>query len=129
VVVHVVVASGPQAGTYDSTGEKADCNTSAGGSGATFIDLNKAEGVSGLTFSSAQGGTSPTMFYFNVLFGAVSATQPVLEVSTLDPSTPNGTGSASLEDKGATIKWSINATTKDGIGVTATIECGPVDRR
>jgi hypothetical protein len=127
--VHVVVASGPQAGTYDSTGVKSDCNISSTGSGATYIDVTKTDGVTGLTFSSGQGGASATQFYFDVLFGAVDIHQPVLEIDALDPTAPNGSGTATLADNGATIKWSIDGKTKDGVAITATIECGPVDRQ
>ncbi|MEO6349479.1 MAG: hypothetical protein ABIP53_02420 [Candidatus Limnocylindrales bacterium] len=128
-IVHVVVASGPQAGTYDATGVKFDCNISPDGSGATFLDMAATEGVTSLTFSSIEGGASSTKFYFNVLFGAVSASQPVLEIQTLDPDTARGSGSASLVDNGSTIKWTIDGTASDGTGVQATVECGPVDRR
>ena len=127
VVVHVVVGSGPHAGTYDSTGDKLDCKTGPSSSGATYEDPAKIDGVTGLTFAAAQGGTSPTQFFLQVLFGALTIHQDTAEIGTLDPSTPDGTGTATLEDKGATIKWTINGTTQDGVSLMATIECGPVD--
>lgn len=129
-IAHVEVQGGPLAGTYDATGAKFDCNTAAGGSGATFLDMSAAEGkLSGLTFTSGEGGSNPAKFYFQALFGPVAMSQPVLEIMTLDPSNPRGSGTAQLEDKGATIKWTIDGTTADGVKVKATIECGPVDRR
>jgi hypothetical protein len=127
-VVHVEVTGGAQAGTYDSTGTKADCNISATGSGATYADTTKTDGVSGFLFSAIEGGARPTKFYFQVLFGAITASQATLEISTLDPATPDGTATTQLEDKGETIKWSIDGMTKDNIAIKATIECGPVDR-
>lgn len=127
-VVHVVVGSGPQAGTYDSSGAKADCNISPNGSGATYVDLNKPDGVDSVVFTAGQGGPAPTSFYFQVLFAPFSLNQPTLEIDTLDPTSPKGSASVSVEDKGATIKWTIDGMTKDGVPVTATIECGPVDR-
>jgi hypothetical protein len=127
--IHVVVASGPQAGTYDATGIKYDCNTASDGSGATYVDMAKTEGVTSLTFTSIGGGTSTSTFYFQVLFGAISATQAFLEISTLDPASARGSGTATLQDNGSTIKWTVNGTSADGIGVQATVECGPVDRR
>jgi hypothetical protein len=33
-----------------------------------------------------------------------------------------------MEDKGATIKWTVDGTTADGVAIKASIECGPVDR-
>jgi len=127
--IHVVVASGPQAGTYDGTGVKLDCNTAVDGSGATYADTTKTEGVTALTFTSGEGGANPTKFYFQVLFGVISLQQPFLEISTLDPAAPRGSGTATLQDNGATINWTINGTSADGFGVQATVECGPVDRR
>jgi hypothetical protein len=128
VVVHVVVGSGPQAGTYDSTGAKEDCNTSPTGSGATYADATKTDGVTTLLFTADQGGANPTGFEITVSFGAIAVHQPFVEINT-NSSTPDGTGTATLEDNGATIKWTINGTTQDGVSVMATIECGPVDRR
>lgn len=128
-VAHVVVASGPLAGTYDVTGIKYDCNISPSGSGATFLDLSLTEGLYTVTFSSVGGGANPTAFYFQALFGGVSSNDPGIEIQTLDPANPRGSGTAALQDNGATIKWSINGTSSDGIGVQATVECGPVDRR
>lgn len=128
-VAHLEVQGGPQAGTYDATGPKSDCNISANGSGATYGDTAKTEGLTGFLFSSGEGGASPAKFYFQVLFGAITLSQATLEISTLDPTTANGSGTAVLDDKGATIKWTIAGTTKDGAKINATIECGPVDRR
>ncbi len=124
--VHVVVASGPRAGTYDATGPKVDCNISPNGSGATYLDMS-ATGLYTVTFSSAEGGASPTMFYFNALFGGPTSTEPGIEIQTIGAS-PRGSGTASLQDNGSTIKWTINGTGEDGVGVQATVECGPVDR-
>ena len=128
-IAHVVVASGPLAGTYDATSIKYDCNTSASGSGATYLDLTVTEGLSSLTFASGEGGANPTKFYFQAMFGAVAADQPMLEIMTLVPEDARGSGTASLQDNNSTIKWTIDGTSADGIGVSATIECGPVDRR
>jgi hypothetical protein len=127
--IHVVVASGPQAGTYDQTGAKVDCNTSASGSGATYLDMARTDGVGSLTFTSGEGGANPATFYFQVLFGSPAEfNAPALEISTLVPTSPDGSGTATLQDNGSTIKWTIDGTTADGVDVTATVECGPVDR-
>jgi hypothetical protein len=130
-IAHAEVASGPLAGTYDETSPKFDCNTSGDGSGATYLNLAKTEGLSGLTFVSGEGGGSPAAFYFQAIFAdpAAGFNPPVLEIQTLTGIDPRGSGTARLEDKGGTIKWSMDGTTADGIGIKATIECGPVDRR
>lgn len=127
-IAHVVVASGPLAGTYDGTGVKFDCNIAPSGSGATYGDDTATEGLTSLIFSSIGGGASSSTFYFQVIFGVFPDSQ-VEEISTLDPASARGSGTATLTDSGATIKWAINGTSADGIGVQATVECGPVDRR
>ncbi len=127
--VHLVVGSGPLAGTYDTSGPKTDCNISSTGSGATFVDVNATTGISSATFSAIEGGASPKAFYFQVLMAPVTVLNaPEFSITTLTPSATEGSGTASLTDNGATIIWSIDGTTKDNIPVTATIECGPVDR-
>ena len=128
-IAHLEVGGGPQAGAYDGSAEKLDCNIGAGGSGATFFDLAATSGLAALTIISGEDGANPTKFYLQALFGAPSATQPFLEITTLDPSSARGQGKARLEDKGSTIKWTVDGTTADGVTIKATIECGPVDRR
>lgn len=131
-VAHVEVQGGPLAGTYDATSPKVDCNMSPGGSGATYSDTAKTKGFSGLTFVSGEGGASPAKLYFQANFADPAAgilQQPSLEIQTLEGVTPRGHGTAKLEDKGATIKWTIDGATADAVGIKATIECGPVDRR
>jgi len=124
-----VVGGGPKAGTYDATGVKSDCNISSTGSGASYVDVTKTDGIGSLTFSAVQGGASPESFYFQVAFAPVTDfNAPTLEISTLDPASPDGSATTALVDNGSTIKWTIDGETKDGIPVTATIECGPVDR-
>jgi len=131
-VVHVQVLGGKLAGTYDATSAKFDCNISPGGSGATFLDPTKTKGLSGLIYSSAEGGANPAKIYFQAQFADPAAAllqQPALEIDTLISGSAKGHGTATLEDKGATIKWTVEGATADGIGIKATIECGPVDRR
>ncbi len=127
-VVHVVVASGPLAGTYDRTGIKYDCNISDSGSGATFLDMETTEGLSTLQFSAIEGGATVTKFYLNIVFGPPMTSVDGVEIQTLVPGSERGSGTATLQDNGATIKWTIDGTTEDDIGVHATVECGPVDR-
>ena len=127
-VVHLVVAGGPLAGTYDKTGVKSDCNISPSGSGATWGDAAATEGLTSLIFSSVGSGANSSTFYFQALFGTFPDTQAI-EIQTLDPASARGSGTGTLADSGATIKWTINGTSSDGIGVQATVECGPVDRR
>jgi hypothetical protein len=91
--------------------------------------MARTDGVGSLTFTSGEGGPNPAAFYFQVIFGSPAAlNSPVLAISTLVPTSPDGSGTASLQDNSSTIKWTIDGTTADGVDVTATVECGPVDR-
>ena len=127
-VIHAVVGSGPQAGTYDATGPKVDCNVSPTGSGATYNNMAATQGIGSFVFTAGESGPSPTSFYFQLLFAPMGINPPEIAIDTLDPTEPNGSATAALEDNGATIKWTIDGKTKAGVPVTATIECGPVDR-
>jgi hypothetical protein len=130
-VVHVEVLNGTLAGTYDATSAKYDCNISPGGSGASFLDTAKTKGLSGLLYSSGEGGASPATFYFQAQFADPAAPllqQPTIEIDLVTGGA-KGHGTAKLEDKGATIKWTIEGAAADGTGIKTTIECGPVDRR
>lgn len=129
-VAHVEVASGDLAGSYDGTSKKYDCNLRSDISGATYLDLAKPKGLSGLTFISGEPGGNVTKFSFQANFADPAAgflQQPSLEIDTYGAAS-KGKGSAKLEDKGGTIKWTIDGTTADGIGLKGSIECGPVDR-
>lgn len=130
-IAHVEIASGPLAGTYDDTGAKVDCNMSGSASGATHVNLEETDGLRGLTFVAVEGGANPGKFYFQALFADPDAglmQQPALEINLMDPATASGSGTAQLEDKGGTIKWSVDGKTADGIGLKGSVECGPVDR-
>lgn len=127
-VAHVVVASGPLAGTYDVTGINYDCYIDPSGSEATFLDDSVTEGLYSVHFATGEGGANPTLFSFAALFGGPSSDQSLIDIDTVDPDQISGSGTAALQDNGSTIKWTVNGTSPDGIGVEATVECGPVDR-
>ena len=130
-IAHVEIANGPLAGTYDDTSAKYDCNMSGSASGATHLNLEETDGLKGVTFVAVEGGANPAKFYFQALFADPDAgllQQPALEINLLDPATASGSGTAQLEDKGGTIKWSVDGKTADGIGLKGSVECGPVDR-
>lgn len=135
VNVHVVVDSGDLAGTYDATGEKVDCNLSDTGSGATLLDMDATDGVYSFTFSSAEGGSDPAMFLFDVGFaqGTSFNEDPLSDFPSLGFTTiqgaVSGEGTAHLTDNGDTISWSLDGTTEEGAHLAGTITCGPVDRR
>jgi hypothetical protein len=128
-IAHVEVGSGPLAGTYDATGEKLDCNLSSDASGATYQNLEFTDEFTGITIVVLDGGTAAPKISFQASFGPSILEQTYLEINTLDPSKPEGQATARLEDKGATIKWTVEGVTGEGVPIKASVECGPVDRR
>ena len=128
-VAHLEVLGGKLAGTYDSTGKKADCNWESNGSGADFVNIDATQGLNGLSFVSSEGGSNPGKFFFQALFAPFSLRQDTLEIDTSNPTKVLGSGKAQLDDKGATIRWTVDGMTADGTKMKGYIECGPVDRR
>jgi hypothetical protein len=136
VTVDLNVENGDLAGSYQAEGPKSDCNIGDTGSGATFLDMEVTNSLYTATFVSAEGGASPGKFWFHAAFaGEESFTEnplqdsPSISVDTGIAGETEGEGSAQLTDNGDTISWRIEGTTADGTDFTATIECGPVDRR
>lgn len=136
--VEVNVESGELAGTYTAEGPKLDCNVSDTGSGATFLDMDVTNGVYSVTFVSVEGGTDPDNFSFGATFaGEESFTEDPMQDSGevyiadlgFEGQEPEGEGTAHMTESGDMITWDVEGTTADGVAFTATITCGPVDRR
>jgi hypothetical protein len=137
VRVHLQVDGGELAGTYDAEGPKTDCNLGSTGSGATYLDMDKADGLYSATFISGEGGASTENFYFQALFAdgtsfnddpLMDRPEVVIESGNILGGEPSGEGTANMTESGDRITWTVDGQTEDGAGIQATIECGPVDR-
>lgn len=125
VLIHLEVASGALKGTYDVTSTKSDCNWRPDISAATYSDLDKTTGLDGFRFVALLDAANSPTLELVATYAPYSRQAPSLEIDT---GSGQGTGTAQLEDKGATIKWTFDGMTVDGIGMKGSIECGPVDR-
>jgi hypothetical protein len=128
VSVRVEVDSGAYAGTHEVTDDLLDCNITSNGSGATYLDLDKHDGLWDVTFISDDPGDSPARFHFDAKFDQpedMMESSPRLRIDT-GVFGEEGCGTARLDDRGDSIVWTVEGTTDDGVGLRATIECGPL---
>jgi hypothetical protein len=132
VTVQLTIHDGDYAGTHEVTDEVLDCNIGDTGSGVTYLDLDKPEGLYGITFISGEGGGEPGVFHFVADFDQpedMFESPPGVE---LDPTgyigNARGSGIARLDDRGDAIAWTVEGTTDDDVSFEATLLCWPVGR-
>jgi hypothetical protein len=125
--VEITVVNGPRAGDYTDEPAEGGCgrNFNSPGSFAVssgpFIDLtDELEGYLVMFLDAASAGSGTDNFQLLVYFYGDDETLNVIPVAiggTL------GTGTATLDDRGDTASITVEATTEDGIEMSATIEC------
>jgi hypothetical protein len=134
--VHVVIAGGPMAGTYDATSTKGGCSTGANGPGSWGNAFSNAKagpkeiGALSLIVPEAKAAAAASsQFFMQLRLGSILQ-QNVSYVIETRPAekNPQGEGSVKIADGGATGKVTIEGKTKDGIGITATIDCKSITR-
>jgi hypothetical protein len=134
--VHVVITGGPMAGTYDGTATKGGCSTGANGPGSWGNAFSNAKAgpkeIGALSLivpdaKAAAGGSK--QFFVQLRLGSILQ-QNVSYVIETRPGekNPQGEGTVKVTDAGATGKVGIEGKTKDGVGVTATIDCKSITR-
>jgi len=135
--VHVVITGGPMAGTYDATETKGGCSTGANGPGSWGNAFSNAKagakeiGALSLIVPDAKAAAAGTrQFMMQLRIGSILSPSNVAYTIETRPSekNPQGEGTVKVADAGATAKVTIDGKTKDGIGVTATIDCKTVVR-
>ena len=134
--VHVVVTGGPMAGTYDATTAKGGCSTGANGPGSwgnAFSNVKagpKDIGALSLIVPDAKAAAAGTrQFFMQLRFGSILQQNVAYTIETRPAEKAlQGEGTVKVSDAGATAKVTIDGKTKDGIGVTATIDCKSVTR-
>jgi hypothetical protein len=131
--VHLVIAGGPNAGTYDGTTDRGGCSaglTGPGSWGNQFSlpkekDPKKLNSVQ-LTVPNAKAAAAGTHdFFLSVGFG------PLLQRSAeyvVDTKKNKGSGTVTVADHGATATVKFDAKTADGVKLTGTIDCHSVLR-
>lgn len=122
-VIHLVLTGGPAAGTFDlNSSEKCQFLTQPTFKAwqANFSDNSPTAKVTYFIIS-VDVKQSPAKFS---VAGTVAGA-PMYQASTIAGS---DTGSADVQDAGTTAKISAAAKTKEGYGITATVQCNQVQR-
>jgi hypothetical protein len=135
--VHVVIGGGPMAGTYDASETKGGCSTGANGPGSwgnAFSNPKagaKEIGALSLIVPDAKAAAAGTkQFMLQLRIGSILSPSNVAYTIETRPAekSQQGEGTVRVADAGATAKVTLDGKTKDGIGVTATIDCKTVVR-
>ena len=135
--VHLVVAGGPSAGTYDATTDRGGCTYGFAGPGSWGNQLSSSKDQDPKHFNSLQlivpdakkaaAGTSE--FYLKIGFGPLLHRGAEYEVETrVGQPKKRGSGKLTVVDKGTTGTVTFNAKTADGVQLTGTIDCKSVAR-
>ena len=131
--VHVVIANGPNAGTYDGQTDRGGCSaglTGPGSFGNQFSlpkekDPKKFNSVQLIVPNAKAAAAGTHDFELHVGFG------PLLNRSAeyqVNPSKGKGSGTVTVADKGATASVTFDATTAAGVKMHGTIDCKSVLR-
>lgn len=124
--IHLVLTGGPTPGTFDFNSSD-PCTFLTQPTmklwGGTFGDNSPTATLVSFTLT-VDVMQNPATFTLDVLTPNASAQQYV--VSTIGPGF--GSGSANVQDLGATARMSMHGQTKEGYGATATVQCNQIQR-
>jgi hypothetical protein len=134
--VHLVLTGGKNAGSFDAASARGGCSANATGPGSFGNQLSDPKGAPDkfnslqLVVPSAKAAAAGTKeFQVIVGFGPLMKRTAEYEVNTLAATAKKaGSGTVTVTDKGATAKIVVDAVTKDGVKITATITCNSVTR-
>jgi hypothetical protein len=122
-MIHLVLTGGPSAGTFDlNSAEKCQVLTQPTMKAwqANFSDNSPTAKVAYFTIT-VDVKQSPAKFS---VAGTVAG-GPMYQASTIVGS---GSGSAEVQDAATTARISAEGKTKEGYGITATVQCNQVER-
>ena len=131
--VHVVIANGPNAGTYDGETDRGGCSAGLSGPGSFGNQFSLPKEKDPKKFNSLQlivpnakaaaAGTHD--FELHVGFGPLMNRSAQYDV---DSAKNKGSGTLTLADHGATANVTFDATTAAGVKIHGTIDCKSVVR-
>jgi hypothetical protein len=131
--VHVVIANGPNAGTYDGATDRGGCSAGLTGPGSFGNQFSLPKEKDPKKFNSLQlivpnakaaaAGTHD--FEMHVGFGPLLNRTAHYDVETAKK---RGSGTVTVLDRGATALVTFDATTADGVKMHGTIDCKSVVR-
>jgi len=136
-IIHLEVASGPRAGTYDAKMKDGGCSYGLAGAGAWgnqySVNSKDPRAFTSLQLivpdaKTAAAGTSAFQLTagFGPLVGSGGTRYDVNKLPTAP--TKSGSGKVTVDDKGNTGKVTFDVKTADGIALKGTIECSAVMR-
>ncbi|HSY48748.1 MAG TPA: hypothetical protein VLC46_08055 [Thermoanaerobaculia bacterium] len=131
--VHVVITGGAHAGTYDGTTDRGGCSAGMTGKeswGNQFSlvrenDPKKLNSLQLIVPDAKEAAKGTHNFFLNVAFGRITARVAEYKVETEKKS---GSGTVTVDDKGATAIVTFDATTAEGVRLQGTIDCKSVLR-
>ncbi len=131
--IHVVITGGPNAGTYDGSTDRGGCSAGMTGKGSwgnqySLVKENNPKVLNSIQMivPDAKAAASGTHnFFLNVAFGRITARVAEYKIETDKKS---GSGTVTINDKGATAVVTFDATTTAGVRLQGTIDCKSVTR-
>jgi hypothetical protein len=131
--VHLTVAGGPNAGTYDKSTDRGGCSSGLTSKGAWGNQLSDPKDADPKHFNSLQlivpDPKKPHEFLLKVGFGPLLHRGAEYTVETRPAEKgKSGSGTVTVLDKGATATVNFDAKAADGTRFTGTIDCKSVLR-
>ena len=135
--VHVVIASGPNAGTWDVSTDRAGCSAGLTGPGSFGNQFSLSKEKDPKKFASLQlivpdakaAASGAKEFLIVFRFGPLMGpgTEYTVETRAREPK-KTGSGTVTVLDKGATALVNFAVTTATGVKIDGTIDCKTVIR-
>jgi hypothetical protein len=131
--IHVVITGGPNAGTYDGTTDRGGCSAGMTGPGSfgnqySLVKENNPKVLNSVQLivpNAKEAAAGTHNFFLNVAFGRITARVAEYKIETEKKS---GSGTVTVDDKGATAVVNFDATTAAGVKLKGTINCNSVTR-
>lgn len=129
----VTLAGGPYPGKYEVRNVELPCIAVASNAsftavwGANVEDPSRFDGLTGLFFetTSYKGVPETKQFRFSV---QVIKPGQVLGGFLIEPGRAQGSGTASVDDRGASASVRVSGQTKDGVKIDARMDCSEIGR-
>ncbi len=135
--VHLVVTGGPHAGTWEASSEKGGCSAGLTGPGSWGNQISQPKQNDPAKFNSLQlivpdakkaalgGKEFMILFRFGSLMG--KNTEYTIETRPAE-ATKKGSGTVTIDDKGATAKVGFDVVSSEGYQFVGSIDCNSVIR-
>ena len=135
--VHVVITGGKNAGTWDASTERGGCSAGLTGAGSWGNQFSLTKEKDPAKFNSLQlivpdakkAASGSKEFLLIAAFGPLMqrSAEYTVETRSAEPK-KTGSGTVTVQDKGATALVSFNVTTAAGVKLEGTIDCKTVIR-